>query len=523
MEQEEGQRPDGKLPSEEPVAKRQRLEEVTYVEEATSIEYQITRTETHVNQEAVYAAYEFGVVASEPEPEQTPYTSEEAVAHEETSEVLLPALPPAHPWHIGAQESYFRQLYVADEFEHHRNNFLKLALWSADGTCMLTTSEDNLVRIFEVPADAAEQAYKLQEMTEEEQLSFVPHPLRSVLQIKEGETVYDACWYPHMNSQQPSTCCFLTTSRDHPIHMWDAFTGQHRATYRAYDHMDEITAALSITFNLTADKIYAGYSGMIRIFDTASPGRSYRTLSTKDIGAKGIVSCLAFNPDYSGLVAAGSYSGLVGLYTEGDRGVVSVLEGHRGGVTQALFTPDGNYLFTGARKENDILCWDIRNTSRVVMRLSRLVDTNQHIRFDIDPTGKYLITASQDSRAYVYDLQTGGVVQELLGHTDVVNSAAFHPFAPLVATATGDRKYAVQMKNFDDDASDEPKEGEEARATGAAGDQTAATEKGKEKEEEEEEEPEEAEEESEQQRRPHQQNVLALWSQLARRQTPGEL
>jgi WD40 repeat protein len=123
---------------------------------------------------------------------------------------------------------------------------------------------------------------------------------------------------------------------------------------------------------------------------------------------------MTFNPDYSGLLAVGSYSGLVGIYVEGERGVVSVLEGHRGGVTQvrrgapaaliravtdpsrqALFTPDGNYLFTGARKENDILCWDIRNTSRVVMRLSRLVDTNQHIHFDIDPTGRYLITASQ--------------------------------------------------------------------------------------------------------------------------------
>ena len=124
MEQQE----EGQLPSEEPVAKRQRLEEVAYVEEATSIEYQITRTETDVIQEAVYAAYEFGAVASEPE--QTPYIGEEAVAPDETSEVLLPALPPAHPWHIGAQDSYFRQLYVADEFEHHRNNnFLKLALW----------------------------------------------------------------------------------------------------------------------------------------------------------------------------------------------------------------------------------------------------------------------------------------------------------------------------------------------------------------------------------------------------------
>lgn len=52
------------------------------------------------------------------------------------------------------------------------------------------------------PADAAEQTHRLQEMTEEERRSFVPQPLRSVLQIKEGETVYDACWYPHMNSQR---------------------------------------------------------------------------------------------------------------------------------------------------------------------------------------------------------------------------------------------------------------------------------------------------------------------------------
>jgi hypothetical protein len=52
-------------------------------------------------------------------------------------------------------------------------------------------------------------------MTEEEQLSFVPHPLRSVLQIKEGETVYDACWYPHMNSQRtlPSPANHLQPTR----------------------------------------------------------------------------------------------------------------------------------------------------------------------------------------------------------------------------------------------------------------------------------------------------------------------
>ena len=32
-------------------------------------------------------------------------------------------------------------------------------------------------------------------------------------------------------------CSFISTSRDHPIHMWDAFTGQVRCSYRPYNHM----------------------------------------------------------------------------------------------------------------------------------------------------------------------------------------------------------------------------------------------------------------------------------------------
>ena len=29
----------------------------------------------------------------------------------------------------------------------------------------------------------------------------------------------------------------LSSSRDHPIHLWDAFTGTIRCTYRAYNHL----------------------------------------------------------------------------------------------------------------------------------------------------------------------------------------------------------------------------------------------------------------------------------------------
>jgi len=46
---------------------------------------------------------------------------------------------------------------------------------------------------------------------------------------------------------------------------------------------------------------------------------------------------LAFNPDQSGIYAAGSYSKTIGLYSENDNRLHFLLEGHIGGVTQVLF------------------------------------------------------------------------------------------------------------------------------------------------------------------------------------------
>ena len=32
-------------------------------------------------------------------------------------------------------------------------------------------------------------------------------------------------------------CRFLSSSRDHPIHLWDAVTGDVKCSYRAFDQM----------------------------------------------------------------------------------------------------------------------------------------------------------------------------------------------------------------------------------------------------------------------------------------------
>ena len=41
-----------------------------------------------------------------------------------------------------------------------------------------------------------------------------------------GEALYDFSWYPCQHVNDPSTCCFVTTGKDAPIHLID----QHGAT-----------------------------------------------------------------------------------------------------------------------------------------------------------------------------------------------------------------------------------------------------------------------------------------------------
>ena len=83
------------------------------------------------------------------------------------------------------------------------------------------------------------------------------------LTVPQGEAVYDFCWYPKMNSWEPETCwwatlqscavvspscfhslmhtciphSFVTSCKDHPVHLWDAFYYHRRASYVPHNHL----------------------------------------------------------------------------------------------------------------------------------------------------------------------------------------------------------------------------------------------------------------------------------------------
>lgn len=74
--------------------------------------------------------------------------------------------------------------------------------------------------------------------------------------------------------------------------------------------------------------------------------------AVKKQGQSGIISCFGFSPCQS-VYACGSYSRCAGLYSCQDGTLLALLPTrHHGGLTHLLFSPDGNYLYTGGRKVN---------------------------------------------------------------------------------------------------------------------------------------------------------------------------
>ncbi|XP_059623460.1 uncharacterized protein LOC132266562 isoform X2 [Cornus florida] len=411
----------------------------------------------------------------EEEAQQQP-TSDTEVAEEASEQVYsCPTIrfdvPPARTYH------FYRQFRGTPS---NPNNFLKCVKWSTDGSCFLTSSNDNTFRLFTLPDN--DSGNHLDACS----LAADADSYAADIVLSEGESIYDYCWYPYMSASDPVTCVFASTTRDHPIHLWDATSGQLRCTYRAYDAMDEITAAFSIGFNPSGTKIFAGYNKSIRVFDIHRPGRDfahYSTLKGDKEGQSGIISAIAFSPSHTGMLATGSYDQTTAIYREDNMELLYVLHGQEGGVTHVQFSKDGNYLYTGGRKDPYILCWDIRKAVDILYKLYRSSEsTNQRISFDIEPFGRYLGTGGQDGLVHIYDLQTGqweSSFQAALGntipylhtqiiftchyswfllflissftfHADTVNGFSFHPFLPMAASSSGHRRFGILDESEED-------------------------------------------------------------------------
>ncbi|KAM4035178.1 LOW QUALITY PROTEIN: telomerase Cajal body protein 1 [Anomaloglossus baeobatrachus] len=361
------------------------------------------------------------------------------------------------------------------EYNAVPENFLKGCKWAPDGSCLLTNSDDNILRIYNLPPELYSAEWDL-----------LPE-MGPVLRMSEGDTIYDYCWFPLMNSCDPVSCFVASSSRDNPIHVWDAFTGDLRASYRAYNHLDELTAAHSLCFSPDGSRLFCGFDKMVRVFDTSRPGRDCECRPTfqKKLGQPGIISCLAFSPSQD-IYACGSYSRCLGLYSYEEGVTLAVLHGPVGGVTHLLFSADGRCVFSGGRKDPEILCWDVRHPGRVLTSLRRNVTTNQRMYFDMESSGRYLLSGDTEGVVSVWDMMSppeDGVLLQALqfqAQKDCVNGVSLHPSLPILATTSGQRRFPES----EDSGDESQQEAAGRKAAAAALERTPCSSGGAEEEEE---------------------------------------
>jgi len=267
-----------------------------------------------------------------------------------------------------------------------------------------------------------------------------------------------------MSSLDPATCCFVSTSRNSPIHLFDAYNGELRCSYRAFNHVDEVEPAHSVCFSEDGQKLYCGFNKAIRIFNVNAPGRDCQEIKTSAQGQGGIISCIAPNPGMADVFAAGTYLKSIAMYSEST--LICLLQGQQGGITHLSFSPDGTKLYSGGRMDPEILCWDLRNPGTVLYTMSRQVTTNQRMYFCGDWSGRFILSGNNSGEVTVWDTTQAADLSSdeisldaklrFQAHSDCANGISIHPTLPVMVTTSGQRKFSEPPHSDDsEDNSDE--------------------------------------------------------------------
>lgn len=275
----------------------------------------------------------------------------------------------------------------------------------------------------------------------------------------------DFDWYPWMNSSLVGSDIFLTSSKDIPIQLWSSSEGKVICTWTAKDHLDQVATCLSVSFSPDGQKVFAGGQDKIWIFDTNRPGTTsicdFQTIASKKskCGQKGLISCMNFRFDDTGVFAAGSFKGSVGVYdsrTLSDRNssAFCLFDAHKNGVSQVKFLNDGWSIITAGRREGTLKKWDLRMMQEVKATISPVseyiikdpIRTNQRIYFDISNDGK-LFTGGKNG-FFEFETSTGEILN-VKNTGDIVSSVSINK-EKILAFSAGCRRF-----DMDDSDSDE--------------------------------------------------------------------
>lgn len=258
--------------------------------------------------------------------------------------------------------------------------------------------------------------------------------------------------------------------------MWDAYNGKLRCSYRGYNAVDEVESAFSVIFSADTTSVIGGYRKDIKIFKTDIPGRDYDSIPVRSP-----VSALACDTGGS-VIAAGSWTNTITVFDarQSYHEQLCQMDKHRGGITYLRFMNSKGLLISGARKDSEVLVWDMRDVTEPIGRLQRTVNTNQRIYFDISRDERWLISGDTSGCIRTWNFSNMNNIEEetvrfihrkmviyycekdskstiAFGifqynlHHDCCNGVSMHPTRPILATSSGQHHFNEHIKSSDDE------------------------------------------------------------------------
>lgn len=218
----------------------------------------------------------------------------------------------------------------------------------------------------------------------------------------------------------------VTASEDNTARVWDAATGVERARLTRTNKVNDAQFSPRAQAVLVAVSDNRAYLWAWSTTDLTSLG----TLA----GAQGALYGAAISPDFQFDATIGADRAVRVYRTDDPQRVPRTLTGHTAEGYSVTFSPDGKYLLTASRDQTARI-WEVasgREVARLVGHADQVTDAAY------SPDGRLIVTAGRDRVAILWDAGVGRSEDELQGHTDAVTQAHFSPDGKKVVTASAD-------------------------------------------------------------------------------------
>jgi WD40 repeat protein len=238
------------------------------------------------------------------------------------------------------------------------------------------------------------------------------------------------------------TKMLATTSGKGIVQLWDPSTGGKGREFSFKNENDQYNEIRTVDFNKERGWIVFGghgkkdqsgkYVGLAQVFDVVTGEPVSKPLAHGDW-----VQSATFVPNAPKVLTA-SKDGKIRIWNIFDSTVAPlVLERNGARVFSAKFNRAGDRIVSSS-EDGSVVIWEKTDGGFQPRLLAKLDDSVWTAVFSPDDKERWILTASFDNTARVYDASSGKLIAVMAGHASEVRSAAFSPDGKHVLTASND-------------------------------------------------------------------------------------